>query len=776
MVMEGISAVSNVEIHRLVESARLGSGKNEADEMGIVDADDTSVARVTVSEEDDRPRKLASSPTWAQAPMPLSSDDDPAPVLGLGAAAVAAPLPGLGQQATFQTAAMHGVFNIGEKVIYWSETHSTTMEAIVKGQNITDGVLVSYDLDVKRGALPSRITRLHVAAAPEAPSRQHEVTQFQSSDVGDGGADTQALGAYARVATLDGLAGARARSVTEGPAVLSLGAQAPGPMAHRVSAAESEGGPESLFQTPEFVPGDQVRYWSDSYNQWMPATVQRVREDREGSLTYDLDIKRGAHPRKLKAGPTEGELAQMVQQAQAQQAQQPQQGELARVQMPAQQVQHGQQGQQAQQAQAQMQPQMALQSNYAPQHQFQQAAPEGHCLAQGAVLTEVAGSNSLPVSGRSRGNSFQLPLEVATAAGDSEREERGPLLRMPEASMSGAASPPVAPPRRGSGSGTGPGWSTSGISPANASSPKRFVGPLFMGTGVEFTRMPSESTPTNAAAQAGAGASQAASAATPGAAGASQGVTFPPGGLCMEEIVIGSGPFNPTTGSVFSQLVSKMGLGSNCTVEEMTGFKGGLNEGIWFLRDPNSSEELVLKLVRCHRIAAGILTEAENLLKLARDFPSIVEDRLVSFPVRLFGCFGSDGAKRHDLIVMRKMAGERLAEVVARKWYKSQVPQLMRILERLGRALAGFHGRYTGCQHGDFQPSNVFYDEDSDEITLIDIGGMGVPTTETDIQHFTKSMALMASAYGPELYQDGVRVLEQGYMHAKASAGRSGAS
>lgn len=239
-------------------------------------------------------------------------------------------------------------------------------------------------------------------------------------------------------------------------------------------------------------------------------------------------------------------------------------------------------------------------------------------------------------------------------------------------------------------------------------------------------------------------------------------------GLEVGELQIGSGTFNPTHPPLLTQLVAKLGVGSHAAVEEMQGFRGGLNEGVWFLSDPKggSKEEFVLKLVKCHRIDQNILTEAENFLKIARDHPAAVADPVLAFPLRVFSCVGPGGAKRFDLIVMRKVRGERLAEVIARKWYGGQVPQLLRVLEKLGACLAEFHGRYGNNQHGDFQPSNILYDEDRDELTFIDVGGMGVPTTETDVEHFSKSIRLLADSYGARLAVDGLRHFEQGFAKA----------
>ena len=59
------------------------------------------------------------------------------------------------------------------------------------------------------------------------------------------------------------------------------------------------------------------------------------------------------------------------------------------------------------------------------------------------------------------------------------------------------------------------------------------------------------------------------------------------------------------------------------------------------------------------------------------------------------------------------------------------------ILTRLGGFLRRFHKRYAAggelLEHGDVQPSNIFFEESSGKFTLIDIGGMGQKTAESDV-------------------------------------------
>jgi len=234
--------------------------------------------------------------------------------------------------------------------------------------------------------------------------------------------------------------------------------------------------------------------------------------------------------------------------------------------------------------------------------------------------------------------------------------------------------------------------------------------------------------------------------------------------LEVGELNIGAGKFNPTESELQTQIASLLGYGKNSNIVEMTGFRGGLNEGVWFLSDEDQpGKDLVLKLVKCTR-RGTLLTEAENFVKLNTDHPKIAKDSAVAFPVRIFKCLGPapERSHRYDLIVMWKVKGERLAEFIAHCWYAKEFDELWNIFERIGETLAAFHLRYDESQHGDFQPSNVFYDQDTGQFSLIDIGGMGVHTSENDRQHFSKSLKLLADAYGSQLLT-GQRSFETGY-------------
>lgn len=448
------------------------------------------------------------------------------------------------------------------------------------------------------------------------------------------------------------------------------------------------------------------------------------------------------------------------------------------------------------------------------------AAPYGAVPKSSSGAT-YGGSSAASSSASPAGlqGSLQRPTGGAAASGSSAV---GPL---PLASQAGTLTSGAAASAGGTGAGAGSATPTTvltrhSVQSDNPAGGPRPVNTLFMGTGVEGRRQEGTTSPagggragvqtgqrlsiSSTPSQTSAAASQQSSVplqmsvpAPIGASGARGSVSngmqagelLSANGLEIGEVQMGSPPFCPMNPALNSQLIQALGVSSHAVIEEMQGFRGGLNEGVWYLTDPappqqthglgaknalgqsSGSGDLVLKLVRCHRIAPSVLTEAENFCKIVRDHPGVVNDPLISFPCKILGCVGPNGTKLHDLIVMRKMRGERLAEMVATKLFNNQVPQLLQIFDKLGGVVCDFHRRYGMCQHGDLQPSNIFYDEDLDRIALIDLGGMGVPTMESDMEHFAKSLKLLSEAYGAKLANDGLRYFEQGYARSERSGG-----
>lgn len=241
--------------------------------------------------------------------------------------------------------------------------------------------------------------------------------------------------------------------------------------------------------------------------------------------------------------------------------------------------------------------------------------------------------------------------------------------------------------------------------------------------------------------------------------------------LRVAEVRLGSGSFNPKQPHLQMQILQRIGAHHGATIETLEGtvHGGQQSANVWHIgRDPclradGSNHELVLKLVSSSRVAEGFPTQTENFLKLYKDYPTVIEDTNVAFPSNILHCIGRDNVRQHDLIVMRKVEGQKLSEIMARKWAGKQIQQLMDIFQKLGSCLAEFHLRYDNLQHGAFQPSNIFYNDEDERITFIDMGSMGVPEMDSDIQHFTRSLTRLSDAYGRTLLNDGMRHFEQGY-------------
>jgi len=228
----------------------------------------------------------------------------------------------------------------------------------------------------------------------------------------------------------------------------------------------------------------------------------------------------------------------------------------------------------------------------------------------------------------------------------------------------------------------------------------------------------------------------------------------------LDDLIIGAGAFDPAQPSVLEQLRRKLGCNANkvTAIEDMNDFRGGLNEGVWFMGD------LVLKLVKVGRRHASLPSETENLIKLHRERPDMALDPSLSFPLAIFSCIGPARENTYELIVMKRVRGTKLATLIALLWNNSQQSKIWKVFARVGTYLASFQSRYgTSMCHGDFHPSNIFYDEASDAISLIDLGTLGQPSAETDAEHFEKSLKILAKSYGQVLEIEGTRSFRTGY-------------
>jgi len=254
-------------------------------------------------------------------------------------------------------------------------------------------------------------------------------------------------------------------------------------------------------------------------------------------------------------------------------------------------------------------------------------------------------------------------------------------------------------------------------------------------------------------------------------------------GLRVEDFMVGGGHFDPTLPQTKKQLTAKLGVSSSSMIEELKGFRGGLNEGVWFLSDParRPGEELALKLVTAQRKHEVVPTEAEKFVALYREEPQIARDPVIAFPICIFNLVGQNGSRRYDLIVMPKAPGESVSVHLAYMFGSGRFAEMNQLFHRIGSLLKGFHDRHGDRQHGDFTTANILYDEPSGALTLIDastidcmVSSKGLCQTETDCQRFEKALGLLSREYGPQFFADGMHHFQAGYGGGSSTAGGGG--
>lgn len=240
------------------------------------------------------------------------------------------------------------------------------------------------------------------------------------------------------------------------------------------------------------------------------------------------------------------------------------------------------------------------------------------------------------------------------------------------------------------------------------------------------------------------------------------------GTLELGVLRLGDGRFDPALPHVRSQLLAALGVSKSCSITASAGFSGGMNEGIWFVDD--GSDQLVLKLVKFDQSQPAQFVEADSFQELYRLIPELASDASVAFPFKILRILGSRNCRQHDLIVMRRVPGESLDRVIFNHKQDSKMSDLKDVFKRVAECLCDLHLRYGGRQHSDAGPQNIFYDEATKQVKLIDIGFIGVKTRKTDLEHFTGAIERLAAAsYGAELLE-ALPFFELGYAEAKSKA------
>jgi tRNA A-37 threonylcarbamoyl transferase component Bud32 len=241
-------------------------------------------------------------------------------------------------------------------------------------------------------------------------------------------------------------------------------------------------------------------------------------------------------------------------------------------------------------------------------------------------------------------------------------------------------------------------------------------------------------------------------------------------GSFVEELQLESfGLPDPSIPPLREKVYASLGVGEQASIQIMQGIAGGQNQGMWVLEDRQRT--WILKLVGGKRKHPAIPTEGDQFAKIVKEHPSIRSDSGLAFPIKVIRCREAFGGGHNDLIAMMRAPGQSLDEAISEKWHAGKKKELMQMFHSLGRFLAGIHKRYN-MQHGDFQPSNIFYDEDTGSFTLIDVGGMerAEGLQDSDVQHFSEALQNFARGLNAhELFANASCSFRAGYTEAKAT-------
>lgn len=241
--------------------------------------------------------------------------------------------------------------------------------------------------------------------------------------------------------------------------------------------------------------------------------------------------------------------------------------------------------------------------------------------------------------------------------------------------------------------------------------------------------------------------------------------------------------FNPQIPEVRAKLLAALGASPAAHLEAFKGCyaedtdqtrffnAGNMNQGIWFMKD--GSEEFVLKLVKCAPQGFGQTSETETCQKLCNEIPEIISDRSVAFPVKVLKIMGYGGAGQYDLHVMRRVPGRSFETIKGSYWKNGKTQELMTVFRNIGEFLHSFHKRYGGRQHCDVGPQNIFVNEATMEVAIVDLGMMGARLMKDDAEMFSDYIRKLPRNYGPEILK-GIDHFQQGDQGQAAQQARRG--
>jgi tRNA A-37 threonylcarbamoyl transferase component Bud32 len=225
-----------------------------------------------------------------------------------------------------------------------------------------------------------------------------------------------------------------------------------------------------------------------------------------------------------------------------------------------------------------------------------------------------------------------------------------------------------------------------------------------------------------------------------------------------------------------SVLLDRLGLPQTMQIESLLDNPGSFNDGVWMVFD-GFTTGLVLKLVPHCRSHPSRATDAEKFITLQRRCPKLVTEFSLAFPLRIFQLKSPRGTRSKDLIVMRRASGLQITQHLYHKFHAGHHNLLLQMFAEFGTFLAVMHRVYKGMQHGDCQPSNVFYDEISGNFTLIDVADFGygpfvAEGGENDVEHFCDGMKTLTQWYGENFTEDILRSFRNGYQEEQLNRRR----
>jgi endonuclease YncB( thermonuclease family) len=240
--------------------------------------------------------------------------------------------------------------------------------------------------------------------------------------------------------------------------------------------------------------------------------------------------------------------------------------------------------------------------------------------------------------------------------------------------------------------------------------------------------------------------------------------------MTIEELSLDQSDFDPNRAQLKAKLLKELGLTCADIDKVEAANAGSFNDGLWTVSDPTTTG-FVLKLVP-HSRGEGGKTDREKYLELQRRCPHIVAEFSLTFPVKILKLREPSGAINQDLIVMRQALGMQLTHYMWNKVNIGQSSDLPSIFHDFGKFIKSVHMNYRAknrsMQHGDCQPSNVFYDDVSRLFTLVDVADFGfgpflAKGGEYDVLHFVDGLYLLTPWFGKALIEDCALFFRMGY-------------